>query len=253
MAFSTGFAEVITRSTTNAMALMERSARGAVAIGVLMIFGFFSRLFGEGPWELDQIDPPWGQRPSIFVHVQKHIVPGKDGLAEGGDSLPDEAEVFEEGGLRWVSGGLDGAFGHHWGGGEAASVTQVFNELKAVLRGPTNDNVAKLYATLKDGSAIESVDSVLELLANDGAINPDRLHELSLWLAKSAADREPVKVALAVLGILQGYEDREVVLTLARHEEFTLYAAVALSNQGGETDRTLWELARQVDGWGRIQ
>jgi hypothetical protein len=43
-------------------------------------------------------------------------------------------------------------------------------------------------------------------------------------------------------------------LTLGRHEEFTLYAAVALSNiAGADAEPMLFDLAQHVDGWGRIQ
>jgi len=43
-----------------------------------------------------------------------------------------------------------------------------------------------------------------------------------------------------------------VVRTLGAHEEFTLYAAVAISNGMPNSERHLWELAKSVDGWGRI-
>ena len=80
-----------------------------------MILGFLSRFLGGGDWNLETVDPPWGSRPSIYPHIKAHIVAGKNGLADGGDKLPDDAAVFQEGGLRWVSGGMDSAFGHHGG------------------------------------------------------------------------------------------------------------------------------------------
>lgn len=219
-----------------------------------MILGFLSRFLGGGDWNLETVDPPWGSRPSIYPHIKAHIVAGKNGLADGGDKLPDDAAVFQEGGLRWVSGGMDSAFGHHGGGGNAQDAAKkVIGLLKAALKTPTDDRVAKLYTALKDGSAIDCVDPLLEQIVNDGNVNADRLHDVAIWLATKAADREPVKMALAFLGVLQGYDDREVILPLARHEEFTLYASVAIMNQVKDPERTLWEIAKHVDGWGRIQ
>jgi hypothetical protein len=87
----------------------------------------------------------------------------------------------------------------------------------------------------------------------DKKIAFDRLHAVARWLATEAPDREPVKTAIAILGILQGGEDRDLLLTLGRHEEFTLYAAVALQNTEGNAVPLLWELGKEVTGWGRIQ
>ena len=84
---------------------------------------------------------------------------------------------------------------------------------KAALKTPTDDRVAKLYTALKDGSAIDCVDPLLEQIVNDGNVNADRLHDVAIWLATKAADREPVKkTALAFLGVLQGYDDRQWIL-----------------------------------------
>lgn len=235
------------------MALMRANHVLLVLEGA-MILGILSRFLGGGDWDLSSVEPPWGSRPSIYAHIKAHIIEGKDGLAEGGDRLPDDAEVFEEGGLRWVSGGLDGAFGHHSGGGnEHETAKKVLGLLKAVLKNPTDDRVGKLYTALNAGSSIDFIDPLLEQTVNDRGIDADRLHDLAIWLATEAADREPVKLALAFLGVLQGSDDREVVLTLARHEEFTLYASVAITNHEKDPERTLWEIARHVDGWGKIQ
>src|SRR5262249_25877447 len=39
---------------------------------------------------------------------------------------------------------------------------------------------------------------------------------------------------------------------LGRHDEFTLFCAVALANASEDYDDALWTLARNVNGWGRI-
>jgi len=64
---------------------------------------------------------------------------------------------------------------------------------------------------------------------------------------------EPVKAGIALLGISGGQEDADLLLTLGRHEELTLYCAVALANSSPDPETALWSLARSVDGWGRIQ
>lgn len=218
------------------------------------MLAFWSRLFGAGTWELPRSAPPWGERPSIYEHIAVHVEPGTSGLAEGGEALPDDPEVFEKVGLRWVPGGLDGAYGHHAGGASREEVaTEIAAALRRVLRRAEADDVAHLYSSLTASSTLDHIDLVIEKLTEGGRVDPDRLHELAVWLATAAADREPVKAALAFLGILRGYDDGAVILTLGRHEEFTLYSAVAIRNGSAEPERQLWELGKNVDGWGRIQ
>ena len=163
--------------------------------------GFFSRFLGDGDWNLESVKPPWGARPSIYDHVSAHIIEGEYGLAEGGDTLPDEAEAFGEDDLRWISGGLDGAFGHHVGASdENETAKTVLKLLKAVLNKASDGDVEKLYAAMKDGSSIDFIDPLLDLIVDDGGIDAARLYSLAIWLATEAADREPVKPTARISG-----------------------------------------------------
>ena len=90
------------------------------------------------------------------------------------------------------------------------------------------------------------------MLARDD-LDPQRVHSIAHWLATGAADREPVKFAIGLLGVCHGGDDRDLLLTLGRHEEFTLYASVALQNSGDDAELSLWAQACLVTGWGRIQ
>lgn len=46
--------------------------------------------------------------------------------------------------------------------------------------------------------------------------------------------------------------DMDLFQMLGRHDEFTLFCAVAITNASGDHDEALWTLARNVTGWGRI-
>jgi hypothetical protein len=61
-----------------------------------------------------------------------------------------------------------------------------------------------------------------------------------------------VKFAIAMLGLFKEGGTSEVVRALGRHEEFTLFAVVAIAGQAENPDLELWELAKGVNGWGRI-
>jgi hypothetical protein len=205
-------------------------------------------------WSLEGVEPPWGDRPSLFRHVVTHIRPGEPGLAPGGEDLPDDVPEPEGTPLRWAPGALDGVFGHHTEGNDPEETAhEVLEALRALTRKATGERAAAFYGLLADGTAIEYVDHLLSNVIGDDRLPPDRIREVARWIATGAPDREAVKIGIALLGLYRDELDRELLLTLGRHEEFTLYAAVALGNSGEQPTRTLWELARNVRGWGRIQ
>jgi hypothetical protein len=218
---------------------------------------FFSSLFGslpwDTPWDLDAVALPWGDRPSIYGHVRTHARTEGPGLLAGGADLPDEARVRKDGQLSWAPGALDGVFGHHAGVGAAEDIAaRVLAALRAVLERSTDDRVEALYGQVTAHGTLEYVDTLLPLLAAKPNLHVERLHAVGRWLATQAPDREPVKLGIALLGIVQGVDDRDLLLILGRHEEFTLYCAVSLTNQVPRPDHVLLSLARLVTGWGRV-
>jgi hypothetical protein len=70
--------------------------------------------FKRPSWDIGKMSVPWGDRPSIYGYVANHIHEGRS-FAGPDERLPDESRVAEGAGFRWVSGALDGAFGHHAG------------------------------------------------------------------------------------------------------------------------------------------
>lgn len=194
---------------------------------------------------------PVTSRPSIYSFIVGQLdAAGR--LTESGVSLPDEA-VAMSGDLKWSAGALDGAFGHHAGGGVATALAEkVARSLVDACKRPTRRRLKRLYRAVCTDDALDFLDPLIERLV---ALQPDRdrLHELGRWLATTASDRGAVKVGLAVLGVTGLDRDVEVVRALGAHDEFTLYAAVALSNGLEEPESELWALATAVDGWGRIE
>lgn len=212
------------------------------------------RFFKNGSWDIESVSRPWGDRPSIYEHILSHIRPGEPGLGEEGDRLPDDERVRGEFEFGWAPGALDGAFGHHGGGADAEQAARkVLEALRALTEKTTDGRAQALYSPLLGHPALEYVDQLLPGIAEDVGFDAERLHAVARWLATGAADREPVKCAVALLGLFQDGEDRDLLLTLGRHEEFTLYAAVALQNSEEDSEISLWALACLVTGWGRVQ
>ncbi len=206
-------------------------------------------------WTLEGVEPPWESgRPSIYGHILAHLRPGEPGLAPGGEDLPDQALVDEGQAVHWAPGALDGIFGPPADPGESEETAwAVAAALRELTRKATAERAAALYGLLVEASAIEYVDPLLSGLLEDERMPQDRLREVARWLATGAPDREAVKIGIALLGLSRDAPQSDLLLVLGRHEELTLYAAVALGNATGEPAQLLWELARQVTGWGRIQ
>jgi len=153
-----------------------------------------------------------------------------------------------------MPGALDGVFGHHSGDTHAVEVARkILESFRALTKKANDDRAESLYSLLKEHSALGYVDHLLEAVVADDDLDAERLHTVARWLATGAADRAPIKCAIALLGVFHGAEDRDLLLTLGRHEEFTLFASVALQPSADDPELSLWALACLVTGWGRIQ
>jgi len=211
------------------------------------------KLFRKNDWPPVRQNPPWGSAPSIYAHIAAHIDPERaTGLAKAGYQLPDDVESAS-GKITFAPGAMDGILGHH---GATKSEDQLAKDIHAALKAATSDgsarNITTLYRHVKSERALSSIDLVLQRILDNGEIDPARLADIAVWFATQAADREPVKFMIAVLGVIPGRDDSELFLTLGRHDEFTLYAAVAITNQTEDSTWNLYRLARSAEGWGRI-
>jgi hypothetical protein len=195
---------------------------------------------------------PWDRRPSIYEHIKAHVRSDRKGLAEGGETLSDEERIAAKSRLRWVAGAMDGVATHHAGCGNTDQASQLIALVRGYWASPTVMNKAKVYAFLMENGTVSLVDPLLESLREQTDVNHDRVYDLAKSLATESPDREPVKFGISVLGLYGQEQDIEIFRTLGRHEELTLFCAVALGNTCDDAEAELRELAEHVHGWGRI-
>lgn len=194
----------------------------------------------------------WSEGESIYAFIRRNLDESGAIAASAGD-LPDETKRTKPGGLRWVAGGLDGAFGHHGGGEQTEKkVAHVSSLIGRIAR--TGDATAQreLYGLLQEDSVLDFLDAALERIVQQRTPVTDSLRSFALTIATGSPDREPVKFAISLLGLIRDGRDVEVMSLLGRHEEFTLYSAVALKNTLPQPEPALFDLAQRVHGWGRI-
>lgn len=190
---------------------------------------------------------PWENRESIYNYIMENI--DQDGKLTR-ESLPDDKVRYQDTELRWTAGALDGVFGHHGLCSENDAILARLTQSIA-RHGREKDKIEFYNIVIKD-NIVSSIDNVIEEIAKLQVKITKNLNDWVEFLAFQSPDRGAVKTGIALLGVMRAIQCKEQIKMLGRHEEFTLYAAVALLNLSDNPEKELWELARKVHGWGRI-
>ncbi len=188
----------------------------------------------------------WIGKPSIysFIKEQGQVLDG---------TLPDDDEYWADSPIRWVAGAQDGVFGHHMA--EEEITEKGYPIIRLLVKQSSRPNELRrsaLYHRLSKLQISSVIDHLLQKIVEHPSVNFDGLYQEAKWLVQNGAHRNSVKFGLALLGLFKNDEEKELILSLGRHEEFTLYAAVAIQNGTTDGNKTLFELAQQVHGWGKI-
>lgn len=191
--------------------------------------------------------------PSIYGHLLAHIDPTTGELRDSGQKLPDESRRFERQGIRLAAGAWDGMVGHHVGKAEKSTqANRIVSLLKKIAEKDTEKEKSRLYDILAKDNLMVILDQVSENIVKSIKGPTLELHEFALELACEAPDRGAVKFGIFLLGLIGLAEDREVVMNLGKHEEFTLFCSVALYYLSEDPESDLWALGKSVKGWGRV-
>lgn len=209
-----------------------------------ILTNLFARSSGAAaPWVSD----------SIYAFVKNRVDPVSGKFDARGETLPDEEERSGGSTIRWADGALDGTFGHHTTTRTSLAIAKrLASKIDRVARIGDERAGATAYAVLKEEPVLEIIDPLLETLKALETPTEPHLIEFALRLATQSRDRGPVKAGIALLGWMRAQQYEKIVTVLGKHEEFTLFSAVALSNMFDDASERLWALAKTVEGWGRI-
>lgn len=127
---------------------------------------------------------------------------------------------------------------------------------KLFSKGHSNQNAhEKIAKLIHENGTLSVVDPVLNAIRKDHkGIDIQNLIQYACGLAFESDDEELVKLGIALLGLLDLTNLKDMIdklLTLALYEEFTLFVIVALSGCDN-ANALVFEIARKVDGWGKI-
>lgn len=192
---------------------------------------------------------------SIFEHILAYINPSGPGLLPGGEILPDESEYSDTPGIHWAPGSLDILTNHPASISKEEKKKRVdtyVEMFREVTGDPTEDNMKKLEELLASPDTLSIIDNVLRRLISDTKVNQSILYRVSRYLFFRTGHRGVLKFCLAIMGLYGVKEDTELFELIARHEEFTLYAIIAVMNNTTDIADTWIRMAKKVTGWGRI-
>jgi len=153
---------------------------------------------------------------SIYEHILAHIEPGEPGLQPCGEVLPDDE---------------DAATGEPCLPARYNLVERVDELHRALLElADRQDRRARnaLTELFHAGAQITVVRALGARLRDEPPSDPDALYTELRTLLFETRSREELKFAVVLVGTFERTEDAEVFRVLARHEEFTLFAAAAL-------------------------
>lgn len=192
------------------------------------------------------------ENPSIYDYIKAHIDPATGALSADAMTLPDEPAARRFSRLRWVPGALEGLGTRHmqWDGSEKAS--RAVRLLELVAAGNSSAEPV-LYELLRADDVVTFYNDTLDLAsALIKNVEPE-LHDMARRMATTSRDRGPVKFAIAMLGSIGDQRDLGIVQTLALHDELGLYAAGALAELAPDRQGALFDMARKLSGWGRVE
>jgi hypothetical protein len=198
--------------------------------------------------------------------VARHVPPDGPGLLEGGDELPDD-ELRAEGQIRFAPGALEGTFARYGGdfagddaeeangaGAEAPDAVSALHAALVRLADRPGRRFRRAVEELFRESAARSLaDPLRDRLAAFPPRDVDRLYAEIRAIFLGSGDRETVKLAMVVLAGFGRAEDAELFRVIGRHEEFTLYAAVALADVLEDPLPEWKRLLLAVSQWGRTE
>jgi hypothetical protein len=172
---------------------------------------------------------------SIFEHIDAHIRPGSDRLAEGGEVLPDEPPAAAV------------------AGDDEVAIDRIYAALAALAAKPGAATRRRLRELFREGNVRGRIDGLRDRLSAESPPDAVNLYPELREILLTSGYRDEVKYAMALLAGFGRREDADLFRVLGRHEEFTLYAAVALAGVSDDPVEEWLDLLPHVAGWGRTE
>lgn len=193
----------------------------------------------------------WETEDSILDFLKNNRQ--EDGsLSDAAYTLPDEDKTDNE--IKFAPGLLDALEGADNSEKSKSRIKVMVKLITRIAQKGDAQSKSDFYKEVTENdSVIGIIDEFLEQLVERSLPIEPHLYHYANSLATKTKNRNAVKFGIAMLGLCQNQEPVEDLRVLGLHDEFTLFSSVALLNLSDDLVHDLWHLAKQVDGWGRIQ
>ncbi len=195
--------------------------------------------------------PEWETEESILQYLKSNI--NKDGaIKESAVSLPDEKKADEE--IKFVPGLMDAMFGEEESEESKAIITQLSDLIGKIAKNGDHQSKSDFYRKITTNeNVIGIIDDFLDKIVQSSITIEPYFFDYAYKLATKTNNRNAVKFGIAILGLCQNKKPIEEIKILGLHDEFTLFSIMTLYSLSDNLVNDLWELAKHVDGWGKIQ
>lgn len=194
---------------------------------------------------LELVILPWRHKEKIVPFIERQIQTHNK-IVE--DALPDDEYLYDENHPP-MAAGLSDLFVDDVP--IPFYVKKFLKLFKRQLEHPTDKTRKATYEEIISDNIASYGEEFIERF-KQAEWDESLVQQEALWLLEHAAHREVVKFSIAVLGCTNCEPYKDLLFTLGRHEEFTLYVSFALKNGTKEANNHIWQLAQSVHGWGKI-
>jgi hypothetical protein len=193
----------------------------------------------------------WRTDTSILKFLSSNL-DEKGSLSEKAQDLPDEKKDDDM--VRFAPGLMDAMFGGDDSDDSKKRINELTKHLKRVASNGDKISEQEFYRLITENEGVIGIidDFLQAVVANSLPIEP-YLFKYAKDLTTKTDKRNAVKFGIAILGLCQNISVLHDIKILGLHDEFTVYASIAIAYLSDNAENDLWELAKKVDGWGKIQ
>jgi len=193
----------------------------------------------------------WRTDNSILKFLSSNL-DEKGYLSEKAHDLPDEKRDDDK--IRFAPGLMDAMFGADDSDDSKKRIGELTKHLKRLATKGDNISEQEFYRLITENEGVIGIiDDFLQAVVNISLPIEPYLFNYAKDLATRTDKRNAVKFGIAILGLCQNKSVLNEIKILGLHDEFTVYATIAIGYLSDNTENDLWELAKKVDGWGKIQ
>lgn len=193
----------------------------------------------------------WRTNNSILKFLSSNLDENGN-LSEKAEDLPDEQKDDDK--IRFAPGFMDAMFGADDSDDSKKRIRELNKHLKRIASKGDKISEQEFYRLITENDGVIGIiDDFLQSVVNDSLAIEPFLNKYAKDLITRTDKRNAVKFGIAILGLCQNKSVLNDIKILGLHDEFTVYATIAIANLSENVENDLWELAKKVDGWGKIQ